>query len=221
MRPPVGIDRVLNRLYDRVNTIWTKAVQANNTKHQTKRLESIRKVSVISVAGGSRDPLVPTHLTDIVRSNLSSPELGLSIMSSRVKLSEKHRIDTQIRQASQDHLSILWCNQLLHPITEYLYEVARLSSHGKKDKKKKSTMSRALKKIFFRDEISSIQREANEVVGNEARRREIALLKKKGLIEALSFASSRTLRNNVDLMIASWFALCTYGLRRGISFFFF
>ena len=58
IQPPVGVDRVLNRLYGRVNTIWTKVVNANNTAHQSEKLKAMRKVSIVSIAGGSRDPLV-------------------------------------------------------------------------------------------------------------------------------------------------------------------
>jgi esterase/lipase superfamily enzyme len=58
IQPPVGVDRVLNRLYGRVNTIWTKVVNANNTAHQSAKLKAMRKVSIVSIAGGSRDPLV-------------------------------------------------------------------------------------------------------------------------------------------------------------------
>lgn len=146
---------------------------------------------------------VPTPLTDVVRSELTSPKLGLSIMSSRVRLSEIHSKDPAIRRASQDHLSILWCNQLLHPITEYLYQVASDPS-SKKD---------ALRKFIPRSSMNNtIRREANEVLGNEARRRERALMKKRGIREALSFASARTLRNNLNLIIATWFALCLFHL---------
>ena len=58
VQAPVGTDRVLNRLYDRVNTIWNKVVNANNTAHQSQKLKAMRKVSIVSIAGGSRDPLV-------------------------------------------------------------------------------------------------------------------------------------------------------------------
>ena len=200
VQAPIGIDRVLNRLYTRVNTIWNKAVTANNTSHQSEKLKAMRKVSIVSIAGGSRDPLVPTSLTDVVRSELSSPELGVSIMSSRVELSQVHRQDPTVRKASQDHLSILWCNQLLHPITEYLYQVA------KNPKRKIHHLKALLPKS------STISREVNEVLGNEARRRERALMRKRGIREAISFASAQTLRNHVNLGIVTWFALCMFHL---------
>ena len=124
-------------------------------------------------------------------------------MSSRVRLSEIHSKDPTIRRASQDHLSILWCNQLLHPITEYLYQVAS----------NPSSKRNALKHLIPGSSgNNTIRREANEVLGNEARRRERALMKKRGIKEALSFASAQTLRNNLNLMIATWFALCLFHL---------
>ena len=95
----------------------------------------------------------------------------------------------------------MWCNQLLHPITEYLYQVASIR-----------LPRRMLRKFIPRSSMNNtIRREANEVLGNEARRRERALMKKRG-IEKHLFASARTLRNNLNLIIATWFVLCLFHL---------
>eukprot|EP00940_MAST-03C_sp_MAST-3C-sp2_P000147 g147.t1 len=164
-------------------------------------LRSIRETIVVSVAGGRRDLLVPSSMTNIISSNIVTAKHGMSVLSSRVRLVSSDERAGRSR-ASCDHLSILWCNQLLKPLVRAMRELARDSAT--------SGVMKLIAEVLLEsrrvprqsnDLVTVVRTEAQEVMGGgEA---QIA-----DPFDAFRFKVGRWLRLEAESLAAMWVAVC-------------
>ncbi|PLB42691.1 GPI inositol-deacylase [Aspergillus candidus] len=105
-KPPVSFESDVVHTYKQINDYWREAYSqtwANNNP--------LWHVTLISIAGGSRDTVVPSDYTSI--SSLVPETHGFTVFTSTIP-------DVWI---GMDHLSITWCDQFRKSIVKSLFEV--------------------------------------------------------------------------------------------------
>lgn len=105
-KPPVSFESDVVQTYKQINDYWREAYSqtwANNNP--------LWHVTLISIAGGSRDTVVPSDYASI--SSLVPETHGFTVFTSTIP-------DVWI---GMDHLSITWCDQFRKAITKSLFEV--------------------------------------------------------------------------------------------------
>lgn len=105
-RPPVSFDSDIVHTYKQINDYWREAYSqtwANNNP--------LWHVTLVSIAGGSRDTVVPSDYTSI--SSLVPETHGFTVFTSSIP-------DVWI---GNDHLSITWCDQFRKAIIKSLFEM--------------------------------------------------------------------------------------------------
>ena len=105
-KPPVSFESDVVQTYKQINDYWREAYSqtwANNNP--------LWHVTLISIAGGSRDTVVPSDYASI--SSLVPETHGFTVFTSTMP-------DVWI---GMDHLSITWCDQFRKSITKSLFEI--------------------------------------------------------------------------------------------------
>ncbi|KAJ5760029.1 hypothetical protein N7520_007185 [Penicillium odoratum] len=105
-RPPVSFDSDIVHTYKQINDYWREAYSqtwANNNP--------LWHVTLVSIAGGSRDTVVPSDYTSI--SSLVPETHGFTVFTSSIP-------DVWI---GNDHLSITWCDQFRKAIIKSLFDI--------------------------------------------------------------------------------------------------
>lgn len=97
----VFFDSYTTKYYDKINSFWSKHRNSSHLKH----------LSIISIGGGFNDKLVKSELTSF--DDLNS-DLG-----------DAHLVATSINDLwlSTDHLSIVWCRQLILKLTSLIFDL--------------------------------------------------------------------------------------------------
>ncbi|KGO75872.1 hypothetical protein PITC_033180 [Penicillium italicum] len=105
-KPPVSFDSDIVHTYKQINDYWRDAYTqtwANNNP--------LWHVTLISIAGGARDTVVPSDYASI--SSLAPETHGFTVFTSSIP-------DVWI---GMDHLSITWCDQFRKAIIKSLFEI--------------------------------------------------------------------------------------------------
>lgn len=105
-RAPVSFDADIVRTYKRINDYWRNAYSqkwANNNP--------LWHVTLISIAGGGMDTVVPSDYSTIA--SLVPPTHGFTVFASTIP-----NVWT-----GMDHLAITWCDQLRKSLIRALYDV--------------------------------------------------------------------------------------------------
>ena len=143
-RPPVSFDADIVRTYQRINDHWRDAYSqrwANNNP--------LWHVTLISIAGGGLDTIVPSDYTSI--SSLVPETHGFTVYTSSIP-----NVWT-----GADHLSILWCDQLRKTIIRSLIEALDVRRPGQ-------TKSRADRmKIFKRWYLSGMENVTEKTIAQK------------------------------------------------------
>ncbi|KAK9463098.1 PGAP1-like protein-domain-containing protein [Lipomyces oligophaga] len=104
--PPTTFDWDLVDIYQRVNRFWRESY--SDLMIGKNPLSS---VSLISIAGGSGDTIVPSDYTNIA--SLVPPTNGFTVFSYTIP-----NVWTGV-----DHLAVAWCHQLRHAIVDALLQI--------------------------------------------------------------------------------------------------
>lgn len=129
-RPPVSFDSDIVHTYKQINDYWREAYSqtwANNNP--------LWHVTLVSIAGGSRDTVVPSDYTSI--SSLVPETHGFTVFTSSMP-------DVWI---GNDHLSITWCDQFRKSIIKSLFEI--IDAHRPSQTKPRAERVRLLKKWYL------------------------------------------------------------------------
>ncbi|KXS11649.1 PGAP1-domain-containing protein [Gonapodya prolifera JEL478] len=103
--PPIVLDGEIQSLYKSMNNLW------KNDGSNAAFNELFYNVTMVSIVGGNQDTHVPSHLCHV--ESLIPPENGFTVYTSTVLTV----------WTMTDHLSILWCNQLVKVIARTLIEI--------------------------------------------------------------------------------------------------
>lgn len=105
-RPPVSFDSEIVRIYKEINDYWRKAYSqqwANNNP--------LWHVTLISIAGGSLDTVVPSDYASL--ESLVPDTHGFTVFTSTIPTV----------WTSMDHQAILWCDQFRKVVARTLYDI--------------------------------------------------------------------------------------------------
>ncbi|KAE8330127.1 GPI inositol-deacylase [Aspergillus sergii] len=105
-KPPVSFDSDIVQTYKQINDYWREAYSQTWANDNP-----LWHVTLISIAGGSRDTVVPSDYASI--SSLVPETHGFTVFTSTIP-------DVWI---GMDHLSITWCDQFRKAIIKSLFEV--------------------------------------------------------------------------------------------------
>ncbi|KAB8234091.1 GPI inositol-deacylase [Aspergillus alliaceus] len=105
-KPPVSFDSDIVQTYKQINDYWREAYSQTWANDNP-----LWHVTLISIAGGSRDTVVPSDYASI--SSLVPETHGFTVFTSTIP-------DVWI---GMDHLSITWCDQFRKVIIKSLFEV--------------------------------------------------------------------------------------------------
>ncbi|KAJ5100333.1 hypothetical protein N7456_006385 [Penicillium angulare] len=129
-RPPVSFDSDIVHTYKQINDYWREAYSqtwANNNP--------LWHVTLVSIAGGSRDTVVPSDYTSI--SSLVPETHGFTVFTSSIP-------DVWI---GNDHLSITWCDQFRKAVIKSLFEM--IDARRPTQTKPRAERVRILKKWYL------------------------------------------------------------------------
>lgn len=129
-KPPVSFDSDIVHTYKQINDYWREAYSqtwANNNP--------LWHVTLISIAGGARDTVVPSDYTSI--SSLVPETHGFTVFTSSIP-------DVWI---GMDHLSITWCDQFRKSIIKSLFEI--IDARRPTQTKPRAERMRALKRWYL------------------------------------------------------------------------
>ncbi|QIX01342.1 hypothetical protein AMS68_006859 [Peltaster fructicola] len=103
-RAPVSFDATMVTTYQRINDYWRRAhlVDTNN---------SLDDVSLVSVAGGGLDTMIPSEYTSVT--SLVPESHGFTVFTSSIP-------DVW---TSMDHLAIMWCDQFRKALVRSIFDV--------------------------------------------------------------------------------------------------
>ncbi|KAI5785093.1 GPI inositol-deacylase [Peziza echinospora] len=104
-RAPVSFDEQIVSTYTHINDYWRKAHSVS------PRNNPLANVTLISIAGGGLDTVVPSDYADV--SSILPESHGFTVFSSTIP-----KVWVGI-----DHLAILWCRQLMTAVVEALIDV--------------------------------------------------------------------------------------------------
>ncbi|KAJ5099350.1 hypothetical protein N7532_006351 [Penicillium argentinense] len=129
-KPPVSFDSDIVHTYKQINDYWREAYSqtwANNNP--------LWHVTLISIAGGARDTVVPSDYTSI--SSLVPETHGFTVFTPSIP-------DVWI---GMDHLSITWCDQFRKAIIKSLFEI--IDARRPTQTKPRAERMRALKRWYL------------------------------------------------------------------------
>jgi glycosylphosphatidylinositol deacylase len=112
-RPPVSFDADIVNTYERVNQYWRNAYSQKWASDNP-----LWHVTLISIAGGGLDTIVPSDYTSLA--SLVPETHGFTVYTSSVP-----NVWT-----GADHLAILWCDQMRKPIIRALIEAVDVRRSG-------------------------------------------------------------------------------------------
>jgi hypothetical protein len=129
-KPPVSFDSDIVHTYKQINDYWREAYSqtwANNNP--------LWHVTLISIAGGARDTVVPSDYTSI--SSLVPETHGFTVFSSSMP-------NVWI---GMDHLSITWCDQFRKAIIKSLFDI--IDARRPSQTKPRADRMQALKRWYL------------------------------------------------------------------------
>lgn len=129
-RPPVSFDSEIVRVYEDINDYWRKAYAqqwANNNP--------LWHVTLISIAGGSLDTVVPSDYASL--ESIVPDTHGFTVFTSTIPTV----------WTSMDHQAILWCDQHRKVVIRALYDV--VDAHRPSQTKPRAQRMRVFKKYFL------------------------------------------------------------------------
>ncbi|QEU58133.1 Bst1 [Kluyveromyces lactis] len=109
---PVTFDGDILKLYDRVNSFWTSAMNDMGSYFRNN-------VSVISITGGILDDILPADYTNL--KGIVPESNGFTTFTTTIP-----ELWTPI-----DHLAIVWCDQLRYLLAKYILEIVNDDAEGK------------------------------------------------------------------------------------------
>lgn len=128
--PPVSFDKQMVDTYEEINSYWRRSFSekwANNNP--------LWHVTLVSIAGGGRDTIVPSDYTSI--SSLVPATHGFTVFTSSIP-----RVWVGI-----DHLEITWCNQFMKVLAAAMHDIIDVSRPAQT--KPRAERMRLLKKWFL------------------------------------------------------------------------
>lgn len=138
-KPPVSFDSDIVGTYKQINNYWREAYSqtwANNNP--------LWHVTLISIAGGSRDTVVPSDYASI--SSLVPETHGFTVFTSTIP-----NVWT-----GMDHLSITWCDQFRKAVTRSLFDIVDVRRTSQT--KPRAERMRILKRWFLTGLESTAER---------------------------------------------------------------
>lgn len=129
-RPPVSFDSEIVRVYEEINDYWRKAYAqqwANNNP--------LWHVTLISIAGGSLDTVVPSDYASL--ESMVPDTHGFTVFTSTIPTV----------WTSMDHQAILWCDQHRKVVIRALYDV--VDAHRPSQTKPRAQRMSVFKKHFL------------------------------------------------------------------------
>ncbi|KAF9360149.1 GPI inositol deacylase [Mortierella sp. AD094] len=108
MVPPLALDYTVTSIYDKIEEFW---IRGYDTPHDT-----LANVSLVSIMGGNQDITVNSDAGNI--HHIVPQSHGFSVFTSSIPHA----------WVGSDHLSILWCNQVVKQIGTALVEVIDAST---------------------------------------------------------------------------------------------
>ena len=129
-RPPISFDADIVHTYERVNDYWRKAYSQKWANDNP-----LWHVTLISVAGGGLDTIVPSDYASIA--SLVPETHGFTVFTSSIP-----NVWT-----GSDHLSILWCDQFRKVVIRSLIEAVNV--HRPSQTKPRADRMRIFKRLFL------------------------------------------------------------------------
>lgn len=129
-RPPVSFDGEIVRVYDEINEYWRKAYAqqwANNNP--------LWHVTLISIAGGSLDTVVPSDYASL--ESIVPDTHGFTVFTSTIPTV----------WTSMDHQAILWCDQHRKVVIRALYNI--VDAHRPSQTKPRASRMSVFKRHFL------------------------------------------------------------------------
>ncbi|SMR62901.1 unnamed protein product [Zymoseptoria tritici ST99CH_3D1] len=105
-RPPVSFDAAMVSTYDDINTFWRNSFSEQNSDNNP-----LDDVTLVSVAGGGLDTMIPSEYTSLT--SLVPDTHGFTVFTSSIP-----RVWT-----GMDHLAIMWCDQLRQALVRAIFDV--------------------------------------------------------------------------------------------------
>ena len=143
-RPPVSFDADIVHTYERVNDYWRKAYSQKWANDNP-----LWHVTLISVAGGGLDTIVPSDYASIA--SLVPETHGFTVFTSSIPTV----------WTGSDHLSILWCDQFRKVVIQSLIET--INVHRPTQTKPRADRMRVFKRLF----LTGMERFAEKTLPHE------------------------------------------------------
>ena len=143
-RPPVSFDADIVHTYEKVNDYWRKAYSQKWANDNP-----LWHVTLISVAGGGLDTIVPSDYASIA--SLVPETHGFTVFTSSIP-----NVWT-----GSDHLSILWCDQFRKVVVKSLIEAVNV--HRPTQTKPRADRMRIFKRLF----LTGMERFAEKTLSHE------------------------------------------------------
>ena len=143
-RPPVSFDADIVHTYEKVNDYWRKAYSQKWANDNP-----LWHVTLISVAGGGLDTIVPSDYASIA--SLVPETHGFTVFTSSIP-----NVWT-----GSDHLSILWCDQFRKVVIRSLIEA--VNAHRPTQTKPRADRMRIFKRLF----LTGMERFAEKTLPHE------------------------------------------------------
>jgi hypothetical protein len=104
-RPPISFDPAMVSAYNRINAFW------RNSFLSKSRRNSLDDVTLVSVAGGGLDTMIPSEYTSLT--SLVPDTHGFTVFTSSIP---------NVWTAA-DHLAIMWCDQVRKALVRAIFDV--------------------------------------------------------------------------------------------------
>lgn len=129
-RPPVAFDSEIVRIYNEINNYWRNAYS-----QQWANDNPLWHVTLVSVAGGGLDTVVPSDYASI--ESLIPATHGFTVFTTTIPTV----------WTSMDHQAILWCDQFRKVVAKALYDIVDVNRSSQT--KPRAERMRAFKKYFL------------------------------------------------------------------------
>ena len=137
-RPPVTFDPLIVKIYQDINNYWRHAY---SSKPATEN--SLADVTLVSVAGGGLDTVVPSDYASL--ESIVPESHGFTVFTSTIPTV----------WTSMDHLAITWCDQFRKVIVKALYDI--VDSRDKSQTKTRAERMKQFRTRFLTGLESSIE----------------------------------------------------------------
>ncbi|KAJ6785961.1 hypothetical protein PWT90_08072 [Aphanocladium album] len=142
-RPPVTFDGQIVQIYDEINEYWRRAYT-----QKWASSNPLWHVTLISIAGGSLDTVVPSDYADI--DSLVPETHGFTVYTTGVPTV----------WTSADHQAIMWCDQFRKVVSQALFDV--IDVHRASQTKPRAERMSTLRKRFMTGLEPNAQRTINQ-----------------------------------------------------------